>query len=115
MTASTPALRKLWRAHFDECARLSQAYSAAQQRYVESGGMTQLPRFSGYPSLPFELRGLACGAKSRKGQPCKRTDLMTNGRCKFHGGLSTGPKTMEGRHQARANLAKRWATSEPHG
>lgn len=112
MTASTPALRKLWRSYHEECSRLSRAYSAAQQRYIKSSGMTERPRFSGYPSFPDELRGLACGAKSRKGQPCKRTDLMLNGRCKFHGGLSTGPKTMEGQHQARANLALRWGPSE---
>lgn len=115
MTASTPALRKLWRSHHQECSRISQAYRTAQQRYIESSGTTQSPRFPGYPNFPDELRGLACGAMSRKGHPCKRTDLMTNGRCKFHGGLSTGPKTMEGRHQAIANLAKRWVKSEPHG
>jgi len=45
--------------------------------------------------------GLICGAKARSngGQPCKNTpaSLTTgNGRCRFHGGLSTGPKTPEG-------------------
>jgi hypothetical protein len=37
-----------------------------------------------------------CGAKTRKGSPCQCKPLR-NGRCKFHGGLSTGPKTPEGK------------------
>ena len=32
-----------------------------------------------------------CGAKTRKGTPCKAQSLA-NGRCKYHGGLSTGPR-----------------------
>ncbi len=37
-----------------------------------------------------------CGAKTRKGTPCQ-CPAMKNGRCRLHGGLSTGPKTSEGR------------------
>ena len=37
-----------------------------------------------------------CGAKTRSGKPCKNP-AMKNGRCRLHGGLSTGPKTPEGR------------------
>ncbi|WP_443701117.1 HGGxSTG domain-containing protein [Pseudomonas sp.] len=46
------------------------------------------------PSLPFppEFHGLCCGAKTRAGTPCKRRDLYDSGRCRLHGGLSTGPK-----------------------
>jgi hypothetical protein len=32
-----------------------------------------------------------CGAKTRAGGTCKQL-AMTNGRCRYHGGLSTGPK-----------------------
>lgn len=32
---------------------------------------------------------LRCGAKTRKGTPCK-APAMTNGRCRMHGGKSTG-------------------------
>ncbi|WP_281869514.1 HGGxSTG domain-containing protein [Brevibacillus parabrevis] len=32
-----------------------------------------------------------CGAKTRSGEPCKKATLA-NGRCRFHGGKSTGPK-----------------------
>ncbi|WP_442947059.1 HGGxSTG domain-containing protein [Novosphingobium sp.] len=109
MTTSTPELRKLWRAYHEECNRISRKYRAAQQRYIDSGSPGKHPgQYPCFPAFPSQLRGLACGAKTRSGQPCKRTDLMMNGRCKFHGGMSTGPKTIEGQHQARANLLKRW-------
>src|SRR5690349_19570306 len=36
-----------------------------------------------------------CGAKTRRGTPCQ-CPAMPNGRCRIHGGLSTGPKTEEG-------------------
>ena len=37
-----------------------------------------------------------CGARTRKGTPC-RGPAMTNGRCRMmHGGKSTGPQTHEG-------------------
>ena len=41
-----------------------------------------------------------CGAKTRKGTPCK-APAMPNGRCRMHGGASTGPKTPEGRERSR--------------
>ena len=45
-----------------------------------------------------------CGAHARStGKPCQ-AKALANGRCKLHGGLSTGPKTEEGRKKARANL-----------
>ncbi|MDP7649962.1 MAG: HGGxSTG domain-containing protein, partial [Candidatus Thalassarchaeaceae archaeon] len=31
-----------------------------------------------------------CGARNRKGAPCRKPS-MDNGRCRFHGGMSTGP------------------------
>jgi hypothetical protein len=37
-----------------------------------------------------------CGAKTRLGTPCKNWALKNRNRCKFHGGLSTGPKTQQG-------------------
>ena len=45
-----------------------------------------------------------CGAFARStGQPC-RMKALANGRCRLHGGLSTGPKTVEGKAKALANL-----------
>lgn len=45
-----------------------------------------------------------CGALTRMGTPCENTHLYRNGRCKNHGGLSTGPRTEEGKARALANL-----------
>ena len=68
-----------------------------------------LPQF---PSIPDEFRGMTCGAKTRAGTPCKRRDLYVNLRCKFHGGLSTGPRTASGKTRSAQNgkLPKRKRT-----
>jgi hypothetical protein len=45
-----------------------------------------------------------CGAHCKStGNPC-RARALANGRCKYHGGLSTGPKSPEGKARALANL-----------
>jgi hypothetical protein len=45
-----------------------------------------------------------CGAYARStGQPC-RAKALDNGRCRNHGGMSTGPKTPEGKVRSLANL-----------
>jgi hypothetical protein len=41
-----------------------------------------------------------CGAKTRVGGCC-RQPAMRNGRCRLHGGLSTGPRTPEGLARSR--------------
>jgi len=42
-----------------------------------------------------------CGAKTKgTGEPCRRLPCK-NGRCKLHGGRSTGPKTAEGRRRCK--------------
>jgi hypothetical protein len=46
-----------------------------------------------------------CGAKTRKGMPC-RSAAMPNGRCRMHGGMSTGAKTPEGIERIRAARTK---------
>jgi len=41
-----------------------------------------------------------CGAKTRSGRLCK-APAMANGRCRMHGGKSTGPRTPEGLERSR--------------
>ncbi|MGC6473948.1 MAG: HGGxSTG domain-containing protein, partial [Candidatus Puniceispirillaceae bacterium] len=49
--------------------------------------------------------GQRCGAKTRRGMGCKRPANNKNGRCRLHGGASTGAKTSEGRERiSQANL-----------
>ena len=38
-----------------------------------------------------------CGATTRGGEPCRRRPVPGGSRCLLHGGLSTGPRTPEGR------------------
>jgi len=52
------------------------------------------------------MEGETCGAKTRAGTPCKRRDVYPNGRCRLHGGLSTGPKSEAGKDAARRNLER---------
>lgn len=40
-----------------------------------------------------------CGAKTRKGSACQKAGTGKNGRCRLHGGKSTGPKDRE-KHSA---------------
>jgi hypothetical protein len=52
-------------------------------------------------------RASQCGAKTRKGTQCKR-EALANGRCRNHGGLSTGPKTQAGKARIAHAQKKRW-------
>lgn len=49
-----------------------------------------------------------CGARTRKGTQCKAKALPGKKRCRFHGGLSTGPKTPEGRERVAQVQRERW-------
>ena len=50
-----------------------------------------------------------CRAKTRNGTPCLLMSEPGRKRCKFHGGKSTGPKTMEGRKRIAEAQRHRWA------
>ena len=58
-----------------------------------------------------ELRNKPCGARTRAGPPCRRKGLGKGGRCSNHGGMSTGPRTPEGRARLAALMKARWALS----
>ena len=60
------------------------------------------PLRNGNPRGNLNL-GPRCGAKTRapRSGPC-RAPAMKNGRCRLHGGKSTGPRTEEGRARIRA-------------
>ena len=62
----------------------------------------EIGRRYGFPVIHegFRLRQL-CNARTRRGTLC-RGYALTNGRCKLHGGLSTGPKTAAGWKRTRA-------------
>lgn len=63
----------------------------------DAGSSTQLG-----PDWP----GQRCGAHRKfDGQPCQNP-AMPNGRCRLHGGKSTGPKTPEGKARMRHAVTK---------
>lgn len=45
-----------------------------------------------------------CEARTRSGAPCRAPANPKNGRCKLHGGASTGPKSAEAREAARQRM-----------
>lgn len=90
---STEHLRKLWRLYCRACREVGEAWKATGYRYPPPAA----------PAFPEVLRGLQCGAKTRAGTPCKLTTIFENGRCRLHGGLSTGPTTAEGKARAATN------------
>lgn len=93
---STPELRKRWKLF---CKASEQAFEEWGKRDYE--GQVYLPPF------PDELCGMTCGAKTRAGTPCKQKGIYDNGRCKLHGGLSTGPRTKRGKKKSSLNWKKR--------
>ena len=56
----------------------------------------------------FADEATRCGAKTRKGTPCRCRGLGRRGRCKLHGGMSTGPKTAEGLARSVTALQAGW-------
>ena len=46
-----------------------------------------------------------CNAKTRSGSRCLKPPIKGRNRCRLHGGLSTGPKTPEGK---AACIAANW-------
>ncbi len=92
-----PELRHLWRKYL----RAWRAWEA------EHGDLyPEHPQWRRPPACPPESSELRCGATTRKGTPCKRKDIGAGGRCKLHGGMSTGPRTKRGKRRAAKN-AKR--------
>jgi hypothetical protein len=65
--------------------------------------------------LPQKQRPV-CGAQNRQGKPCSVKVEPGKRRCRFHGGLSTGPKTAAGRARIAEAQRRRWAAlREPPG
>lgn len=101
--------KKWWREfHRVDALRRELMISGAKRRadyFVEHGVWPPPTELPAYPPCPPELEGLTCGAWGRQRQrPCLSTEIFENGRCKFHGGASTGPKSAEGKARSAANL-----------
>ena len=54
---------------------------------------------------------ITCNARTRAGTAC-RCKALKNGRCKLHGGMSTGPRTLAGRRRIAEVQRGRWQRSK---
>jgi hypothetical protein len=109
--AERDRLRALWRRYWRGSAARYEAWEAACEARRQAWRANLIGRPPTDPPAPDDpfpevLRGMTCGARTRAGTPCKRSDLYRSGRCKLHGGLSTGPTSPEGKAIASRN-AKR--------
>ena len=50
--------------------------------------------------------GKRCLARTRKGGQCQCPAMKGKARCRIHGGLSTGPRTKDGKERARQAVLK---------
>ena len=78
------------------------------RRIMDGSDLEGLPVFG--PSKPNKA---TCKAQTRRGTPCACLALQ-NGRCRLHGGLSTGPKTAEGRARTAAGY-RAWRERKARG
>lgn len=118
---STPELRRKLRAFWKEWDRVrvlrrrlvtDEALAEQRAEFFCCTGKALPLVLPDFPEYPPELEGMTCNAKAKStGEPCKSTQIFRNGRCKFHGGLSTGPKSDEGKLVALENLK---CGPEPH-
>lgn len=81
--------------------------------YFDKNFNVRISLFANSPKTRRSERG-TCNAKTRKKTLCQAppvwdnfSDNAINGRCKLHGGLSTGPKTEAGRQAIRESNRRR--------
>jgi hypothetical protein len=67
------------------------------EKRKEQEGMTETR-----PKKPWKS---ICGARTRRGHPCQCKPVR-RGRCRLHGGASTGPTTTAGKAQSTENLKR---------
>jgi hypothetical protein len=77
-------------------------------RYVQEALAKDAERKVAKEKIAQARRRVPCGAKTRKGQPCRNKSEPGRQRCKFHGGRSTGLKTPEGRARIAEAQRRRW-------
>lgn len=84
-------------------------YWESQQLALDAAFQKEIPRIRAKEEAKRARLRQRCGAKTRKGLPCRNMSEAGRRRCKFHGGKSTGPKTPEGKERIAVAQRKRWA------
>ena len=91
-----------------EEARLAAKELTTQARLADRKKITQ-DRLTAREKAAQARQRVPCRAMTRKGEPCSMLSVPGRRRCKFHGGLSTGPKTAEGQARIAEAQRRRWA------
>lgn len=91
-------------APIDWAARREAALSAQDAAFV-----AMVARLKARSDAAAAKRRVRCGAKTRKGTPCRMTSEPGKRRCKFHGGRSTGARTPEGKARIAEAQRRRWS------
>lgn len=86
-------------------------YPSAQAFFDAVEAKLEAKEREGRDWSPLKKDRPKCGARTRAGGQCqaravwdREKQAPVNGRCRLHGGLSTGPKTIEGKAKCAANL-----------
>lgn len=106
-TGLSPDAVKYWEQH---AGRIDGHAPEAFRKHFERLGL-QVPE-RGAPPVSIvdpKPRDIFCGARTRMGGKCQCKALPGRTRCKFHGGMSTGPKSAEGRQRIADAQRLRWA------
>lgn len=99
MNFTTPESKARLKAYYEQRNEQFQAW--CDSGYDYRAKPQQIP-------LPPGLEDMRCGARTKAtGKPCKRKDIYSSGRCKLHGGLSTGAKTQAGKKKSALNGFKK--------
>lgn len=108
------AWRRYWQASDQWWANRDARQEAARLAWLGNrSGRYVAPICEPFPPVPAAFQKLVCGARTRFGTLCKRRDLYRSGRCRLHGGLSTGPRTLEGKARSASNAARMKAEQTP--
>jgi hypothetical protein len=109
------ALRRRFKQYYKDVEKICKMNKCLERKHLQKyqldargllEGNPIHPEFDPIPIPPYppEFHKLRCGAKTKRTeQPCKQKTLYANGRCKFHGGMSTGPRTTEGKRRSALN------------
>ncbi|MEY8840642.1 HGGxSTG domain-containing protein [Cribrihabitans sp. XS_ASV171] len=81
----------------------------AEERARDAAITAKLAKWEQARAEAAAKRRVRCGAKTRKGTPCRAKSVPGKRRCKFHGGMSTGARTPEGIERIREAQRRRWA------
>lgn len=109
--------RRLLKAYYVEFARVEflrhqilldkRAAKRRAEFFVDHGFWPPRQILPSWPEFPPECVGMICGGKGRRsGRLCQCREIYQNGRCKWHGGASTGPRTAEGKARSQGNLLR---------